>query len=100
MYERAAAKHTDITWGKIDTESQQELAGAFNIRSIPTLMVFRDGVLLFEQPGMLPALALEKLVDQVRTLDMEEVRRRIAEHDAEHKKEHKQEHEQEHEHSH
>ncbi len=92
IYERAATKHTDITWGKIDTDAQQELAGAFNIRSIPTLMVFRDGVLLFEQPGMLPAAALEKLVEQVRTLDMEEVHRKIAEANAKHEKEHGHEH--------
>jgi len=79
IYDRVAAKHPDITWGKIDTEAQRELAGAFNIRAIPTLMVFRDGILIFEQAGMLSAMALDKLVGQVRDLDMAEVRRRIAE---------------------
>ncbi len=79
VYERAAAAHPDITWGKIDTDAQQELSAAFNIRSIPTLMVFRDGILLFEQPGMLPALALQNLVDQVRALDMVEIKRKVAE---------------------
>jgi thioredoxin 1 len=79
VYERAAAANPDITWGKIDTDAEQELAGAFNVRSIPTLMVFRDGILLFEQPGMVPALALQKLVEQVRGLDMIEVKRKVDE---------------------
>lgn len=78
-YERAAARHPDITWGKVDTEAQPGLAGAFGIRAIPTLMVFRDGILLFEQPGMLPPAALERLVEEVRALDMDDVRRRMAE---------------------
>src|SRR5918996_1618003 len=59
IFESAAAKHPDLTWGKVDTEAQQELAGALGIRSIPTVMAFRDGILLFEQPGMLPAAALD-----------------------------------------
>lgn len=79
IFEAAAGKHSDITWGKVDTEDQQELAGAFGIRSIPTLMVFRDGILLFEQAGALPASALDQLVGQVKDLDMEEVRRRVEE---------------------
>src|SRR5690349_18519290 len=70
VFEQAAATHADITFGKIDTDAQQELSGAFQIRSIPTLMVFRDGILLFEQAGALPAAALEDLVKQVRALDM------------------------------
>lgn len=78
IYERAAAKHPDIVWGKIDTEDQQQLAGAFGIRAIPTLMVFREGVLIFEQPGMMSALTLDKLVEEVRALDMTEVHRRVA----------------------
>lgn len=78
IYERAAAKHPDIVWGKIDTEAQQQLAGAFGIRAIPTLMVFREGVLIFEQPGMMSALTLDKLVEEVRALDMTEVHRRVA----------------------
>jgi thioredoxin 1 len=79
VFEAAAAKHTDIVWGKVDTEAQPELAGSFGIRSIPTLMVFRDSILLFEQPGALPASALESLVEQVRGLDMDEIRTRLAE---------------------
>ncbi len=79
VYDRMAAANPDITWGKIDTDAEQGLAGAFNVRSIPTLMVFRDGILLFSQPGMVPALALQKLVDQVRALDMTEVKRKLDE---------------------
>jgi thioredoxin 1 len=78
VFEAAAEKHPDITWGKIDTEQQQELAGALRIASIPTLMVFRDGVLVFRQPGALPAQVLEQLVEQVRKLDMDEVKKEIA----------------------
>lgn len=77
IFEAAAARHPDVTWGKVDTDAQQQLAGAFAIRSIPTLMVFRDGILLFEQPGMLPAAAIDRLVQQVKALDMKEVRRRM-----------------------
>ena len=73
-----AGKHTDITFGKIDTDAQPELSGAFEIRSIPTLMIFRDGVLLFEQAGALPAAALEELITKVRALDMEDVRKQVA----------------------
>jgi thioredoxin 1 len=79
IFEAAATRHSDITWGKVDTEDQQELAGAFGIRSIPTLMVFRDGILLFEQAGALPASALDQLVGQVKDLDMDEVRKRVEE---------------------
>jgi thioredoxin 1 len=77
-FEKAAAAHPDITFGKIDTEAQQELAGSFQIRSIPTLMIMRDQVLLFSQPGALPAAALEDLITQVKALDMEKVRAEIA----------------------
>jgi thioredoxin 1 len=80
VYAQVAAKHADVVFGKVDTEAEPALAGAFQIRSIPTLMVFRDGILLFAQPGMLPAQALETLVERVRALDMEEVRRSIANH--------------------
>jgi len=82
-FEQASTKHADITFGKIDTEAQPELSGAFEIRSIPTLMVFRDGILLFNQPGALPAAALEELVGKVRALDMEEVRREVTSRQAE-----------------
>ena len=78
VFEQASNQHPDITFGKIDTDAQPELSGAFEIRSIPTLMVFRDGILLFEQAGALPAAALEDLIKQVRALDMEHVRAEVA----------------------
>lgn len=78
-FEAAAQAHPDIVFGKIDTEAQAELAGALRITAIPTLMVFRDGILLFRQAGALPAPVLEQLIDQVRKLDMDDVRRQIAE---------------------
>ncbi len=77
-YEKVAQKHPDITFGKVNTEDQPELAGSFEIRSIPTLMILRDNVLLFSQPGALPEAALEDLIRQVRALDMEKVRADIA----------------------
>ncbi len=77
-YEKVAQKHPDITFGKVNTEDQPDLAGAFEIRSIPTLMILRDKVLLFSQPGALPETALEDLIRQVRALDMEKVRADIA----------------------
>ena len=76
-FEAAATRHPDITWAKVDTEAEQDLAGALEIRSIPTLMVFRDGILLFAQPGLLPAAALDELVTKVRALDMGEIRRNL-----------------------
>jgi len=79
VFEAASDNHTDIVFGKIDTEAQQGLAAAANIRSIPTLMAFRDGILVFSQPGALPAPSLEQLIDAVRDLDMDDVRRQIAE---------------------
>jgi thioredoxin 1 len=78
-YEKAAGRHADITFGKVNTEDQPELAGSFDIRSIPTLMILRDKVLLFSQPGALPEAALEDLIKQVRALDMDKVRTEIAE---------------------
>ncbi|MGB3735240.1 MAG: thioredoxin [Ilumatobacter sp.] len=78
VFEAASDKHDDITFAKIDTEAEQEIAGALEIRSIPTLMVFRDGVQLFSQPGALPGHALDDLIDQVKALDMDEVRAEIA----------------------
>jgi thioredoxin 1 len=78
VYERVAEKHPDVTFAKVNTEEEQALAGAFEIRSIPTLMVLRDKVLLFAQPGALPESALEDLLRQVRALDMEKVRAEIA----------------------
>jgi thioredoxin 1 len=78
VYEKVAAANPDITFGKVDTEANPDLAGAFEIRSIPTLMILRDRVLLYSQPGALPAAGLEDLVRQVRALDMDAVRAEIA----------------------
>jgi thioredoxin 1 len=78
-YEKVAARHPDLTFGKVDTEAQPELGGSFDIRSIPTLMILRDQVLLFSQAGALPEAGLEDLIRQVRALDMDQVRREIAE---------------------
>ena len=78
VFEAASEQHNDITFGKIDTEDQQGLAAAAQITSIPTLMAFRDGVLVFSQAGALPAASLEKLIQAVRDLDMDEVRSDIA----------------------
>lgn len=79
IFEQAAAANPDLVFGKVDTEAQQGLAGAFGIMSIPTLMVFREQVLVFSQPGALPASALDDLISQVRALDMDEVHRALAE---------------------
>ena len=78
VFEKASEQHTDITFGKIDTEAEQGLAAAAGITSIPTLMAFRDGILVFAQPGALPAAALEQVITGVRGLDMEEVRAQVA----------------------
>src|SRR5260221_14122486 len=87
VYERTSEQNADIVFGKVDTEDQPELSAAFDIRSIPTLMIFRDGVMIFSQPGALPESALTDLVEQARGLDMDAVRAQIAErmaHDHEH----------------
>lgn len=75
IFEAAAERHPDITWGKVDTEAEPELSQALAIRSIPTLMVFRDGIRVFSQAGMLPKEMLERLIADVRALDMEDVRK-------------------------
>lgn len=80
VFEKASEKYNDVVFGKIDTEAQQELAGAANISAIPTLMLFRDGVLLFRESGALPAKALDELVDQAKKLDMAKVKEQIASH--------------------
>jgi thioredoxin len=85
VFEAAAGKHADITFAKVDTDQQQELAQAFEIRSIPTIAAFRDGVLLFAQPGALPAAAFEQLIEQIRGLDMGEVKAKIKELEAQDK---------------
>jgi thioredoxin 1 len=77
-YEKASQKHPDIVFGKVDTEAERELAGAAGIRSIPTLMAFRDGILVFSQPGALPEASLEQVIQAVRDLDMDDVRRQVA----------------------
>jgi thioredoxin len=79
VFEAAAAKHEDIVFAKVDTEAEQELAGGLGIMSIPTLMAFRDGVLLYAQPGALPSASLEELIGKVRALDMDSVRSQLAE---------------------
>lgn len=78
VFEKASEAHGDITFAKVDTEAEQALAAAASITSIPTLMAFRDGVLVFNQPGALPEQALEQLITAVRDLDMDEVRKEIA----------------------
>lgn len=77
VYEEASLKHPDVTFGKVDTEAEQALAQAANIRSIPTLMAFRDGILVFAQPGALPAPALEEVITAVKGLDMDDVRAEV-----------------------
>ena len=78
VFDRSAEAHPDIVHAKVNTEVEQELAGALDIRSIPTIMAFRDGVLLFSKPGALPAAALEELIGKITELDMDEVRGEIA----------------------
>ena len=81
VFEAASDQHGDVVFGKVDTEAEQELAAQFGVMSIPTLAVFRDQVLLYAQPGALAAGALDELIGRVRALDMDEVRRVIAEHE-------------------
>lgn len=82
VFEKASDKHADIVFGKINTDDQKDLAQAFNIRSIPTLFIFREKVLLFAEAGSLPASALDQVIEKVRSLDMDEVRTKIAEEEA------------------
>ncbi len=83
IFEEASEKYPDIVFGKVDTDDQQQMAMAAQITSIPTLMVFRDGIVVFRQSGALPLSALEDLISQVQNLDMDEVRKQIAEIEAE-----------------
>lgn len=78
VFEKASETHPDITFGKVDTEAETQLAAAAEITSIPTLMVFRDGVLLYRQPGALPAKQLEQLIQSVRGVDMDQIRAELA----------------------
>lgn len=82
IFDAASEKNPDIRFAKVDTEAQQQLAGSLQIRSIPTIMAFRDGVLLFSQPGALPAQALDQLIEAMRNVDMDDVRKQIAEDEA------------------
>lgn len=82
IFEAASEKHQDITFGKVDTEAEQGIAAAAGIASIPTLMAFRDGVLLFRESGALPAEAFDQLIQAIRDVDMEEVQKQIAEEEA------------------
>ena len=84
IFETSSEKHKDIVFGKVNTEEEQELAGAFGIRSIPTLMIFRDKILLFQQAGALPESALEEVIGKVRDLDMNMVRAEIEKEQANH----------------
>ena len=81
-FEKASEKNKDLAFGKVDTEARPGLAGAFRVRSIPTLAIFREQVMVFSQPGALPAAALDSVIEQVRALDMDKVRRQIAEGEA------------------
>ncbi|WP_406089516.1 thioredoxin [Streptomyces sp. NBC_01013] len=85
VYDSASERHADLVFAKVDTEAQQELAAAFEIRSIPTLMIVRDNVAVFSQPGALPEAALEDVIGQARKLDMDEVRKSIEEQQKEQK---------------
>jgi thioredoxin 1 len=79
VYEAMSEKYPGLTFAKVDTEAEQSLAAAAGITSIPTLMIFRDGILLFSQPGALPASTLEEIIGKVDELDMDDVRKKIAE---------------------
>ena len=96
VFETASEAHPDLIFGKIDTEAQQELAASFGIQSIPTLMILREQVIVFSQPGALPGDALEDLISQAVNLDMEEVHREIASGDHDHEHDHEHEHAHEH----
>ncbi len=81
VFEAASETHDDVVFAKVDTEAEQELAARFGIMSIPTLMAFRENILLYSQPGALPPPALENLIGKVKALDMDDVRRQVAEHE-------------------
>lgn len=103
VFEKASDANPDIVFGKVDTEDQQGLAGYFRIRSIPTLMIFRERVLLFNQAGSLPPAALDDLIRQVRGLDMAQIHKEIAEHEHTHSHDHGHEcggHDHDHDHKH
>jgi thioredoxin 1 len=82
VYEKASEEHPDLTFTKVDTEAEQELASAYGIQSIPTLVIYRDGIPVYGQPGALPGAALEDLIRQVKELDMDEIKQKYVEHQA------------------
>ena len=88
VFEAASEQHSDVTFAKVDTEAERDLAAQASITSIPTLMAFREGILVYAQPGALPAPALEQLITAVRGLDMDDVRRQLAADNAAHAEEH------------
>jgi thioredoxin 1 len=97
-YEKVSAEHDGVVFAKVDTEAEQELAAYFQIRSIPTLMIFRDQIGIFSQPGALPETALQDLITQTKALDMEAVRREI-EDQSDHEHDHDHDHDHDHEHA-
>ncbi len=84
IYDKVSQEHTDVVFAKVDTDAEQELGAGFGIRSIPTLMAFREGIMVFSQAGALPESAVEDLLTQIKGLDMDDVRSQIADNDAEH----------------
>ena len=96
IFEKSAENHKGLAFAKVDTEAQPQLAADFGIRSIPTLGIFREKILLFLQPGMLPEQVLEDVIKQVSELDMKEVREEIAKHEAEHEHDHGHDHDHHH----
>ncbi len=82
VFEAASEQHADIVFAKVNTDEEQEIASHFNIRSIPTLMIFRDQIVIFAQPGAMPAGALDNVISQAKALDMDQVRKEIAAQDA------------------
>lgn len=82
VFERVSEKHPDVVFAKVNTDDEQEIAGHFQIRSIPTLMVFRDSIIVFSQPGAMPEGAFEQVISKAKALDMDDVRRKMAEQEA------------------
>lgn len=105
VFEAAASRHPDAAFGKVNTDEEQELGAGFGIQSIPTLMIFRDNILLFEQAGVMGPKDIDAIIGKVRELDMDDVRKQIAQHDLDHANgtcnhDHDHDHDHDHEHSH
>jgi len=100
VFEKVSEKHQDIAFAKVDTQEQQELAAAFGIQSIPTLAIFRDQILLYKNPGALPENALDDLIQQVRDLNMDDIRREIEKQETENGQGHQHDHDHDHDHDH